>query len=247
MQCPRLVQFTSKTSMNIEESDSDDEEDYGIQRNSFGAPMYGPKLAKYLNCFLGSLLVPLQHMEWKPDYKGNFCKKEEGDGQWHAEIRLTDPYKNSVGTHNDEADSSSSRPKRARITKSMEEALMGHVLHEILLWGNCNMTLKNRYNTNLTGNLSKQIYSPFIIDWNVLNTLGCGNAIKDMLEVRVKEIGSDEVMFTSEAWKRDEEKGSWNTERKFDLLWTVCDEDCEKTWYIEDEATCTKDLGILKR
>ncbi|GJS96383.1 hypothetical protein Tco_0803351 [Tanacetum coccineum] len=68
----------AKTSLNTEESDSDDEEDYGIQRNSF----------------LGSLPVPLQHMEWKPDYKGNFCKKEEGDGQWHAEIRLTDPYRN---------------------------------------------------------------------------------------------------------------------------------------------------------
>ncbi|GJQ91622.1 hypothetical protein Tco_0002761 [Tanacetum coccineum] len=88
----------TKTSLNTEESDNDDEEDYGIQRNCFGAPMYGPKPAKYLivneSGFLGSLPVPLQHMEWKPDYKGNFCKKEEGDGQWHAEIRLTDPYGN---------------------------------------------------------------------------------------------------------------------------------------------------------
>ncbi|GJR78160.1 hypothetical protein Tco_0148945 [Tanacetum coccineum] len=40
----------AKTSLNTEESDSDDEEDNGIQRNSFGAPMYGPKPAKYLNC-----------------------------------------------------------------------------------------------------------------------------------------------------------------------------------------------------
>ncbi|GJQ93540.1 hypothetical protein Tco_0004679 [Tanacetum coccineum] len=64
------------------------------------------------------------------------------------------------------------------------------------------MTLKNRYNTNLAGNLSKQIYSPFIVDWNVLNTLGCGNAIKDMLEARVNKIGSDEVLFTSEALKQ---------------------------------------------
>ncbi|GJT43065.1 DNA-directed DNA polymerase [Tanacetum coccineum] len=38
------------TSLNTKESDGDDEEDYGIQRNSFGAPMYGPKPAKYLNC-----------------------------------------------------------------------------------------------------------------------------------------------------------------------------------------------------
>ncbi|GJZ38633.1 hypothetical protein Tco_0585196 [Tanacetum coccineum] len=32
------------------ESDSDDEEEYEIKRNKFGAPMYGPKLAAYLNC-----------------------------------------------------------------------------------------------------------------------------------------------------------------------------------------------------
>ncbi|GKD90411.1 hypothetical protein Tco_1365918 [Tanacetum coccineum] len=66
----------AKTSLNTKESDSDDE-DYDNQRNSFRAPMYRPKPAKYLNY-----------------YKGNFCKKEEGDGQWHAEIRLTDPYRN---------------------------------------------------------------------------------------------------------------------------------------------------------
>ncbi|GKB51755.1 hypothetical protein Tco_0902508 [Tanacetum coccineum] len=108
----------------------------------------------------------------------------------------------SIGTHDDEAGSSSSCPKRARITKNVEEALMGHVLHEFLLWGNFNMTLKNRYNTNLDGNLSKQIYSPFIVDWTVLDTLGCGKTIEDMLKVRVNEIGSNEVLFTSEAWKR---------------------------------------------
>nr|GEY38026.1 hypothetical protein [Tanacetum cinerariifolium] len=104
----------------------------------------------------------------------------------------------SIRTHDDEAGSSSLRLKRARITKNIEEALIGNVLYKFLLLGNCNMTLKNRYNTNLDGNLSKQIYSPFIIDWNVLNTLGYGNAIEDILEVRVNDIGSDEVLFTSE-------------------------------------------------
>ncbi|GKB18965.1 hypothetical protein Tco_0852888 [Tanacetum coccineum] len=39
----------AKTSLNTKESDSDDE-DYDNQRNSFRAPMYGPKPAKYLNC-----------------------------------------------------------------------------------------------------------------------------------------------------------------------------------------------------
>ncbi|GJV97067.1 reverse transcriptase domain-containing protein [Tanacetum coccineum] len=104
------------------ESDSDDEEEYVIKRNKFGAPIYGPKPAPYLNCanpedrssaiqtvtnpfrkisvwkkavsFLGSLPVPLKQVNWKPDYKGSYTKEEEATGQWRTEIRLTDPYGN---------------------------------------------------------------------------------------------------------------------------------------------------------
>nr|GEU69155.1 hypothetical protein [Tanacetum cinerariifolium] len=112
----------AKTSLNTKESDCDDDEDYEIQRNSFGAPMYGPNPAKYLNChdpldrsialhevlnpfrkifvwkmavsFLVSLPISLQHEDWQLKYTGNYCKKVEGDEKWHAEIRLTDPYGN---------------------------------------------------------------------------------------------------------------------------------------------------------
>nr|GEV13598.1 hypothetical protein [Tanacetum cinerariifolium] len=56
----------AKTSLNTKKSDSDDEEDYGIKETI------------------------LEHQY----YKGNFCKKEEGDGQPHVEIRLKDPYGN---------------------------------------------------------------------------------------------------------------------------------------------------------
>ncbi|GJY08505.1 hypothetical protein Tco_0375559 [Tanacetum coccineum] len=88
-----LCQFhATKTSLNTEESDSDDEEDYGIQRNRFGAPMKIYVWKKTVN-FLGSLPVALQHEDWKQEYTGNYCKKEEGDRQWHTEIRLIDPYK----------------------------------------------------------------------------------------------------------------------------------------------------------
>ncbi|GJT61259.1 hypothetical protein Tco_1004792 [Tanacetum coccineum] len=112
----------AQTSINTKESDSDDEEEYNIKKNSFIASIYRPKSLKYLNCndpmdralallevlnhfrkicvwkkdvgFLGSFPVPLQHLDWKPIYLGNFCRKVDGDGQWHAEIRLTDPYEN---------------------------------------------------------------------------------------------------------------------------------------------------------
>ncbi|GJR29936.1 ribonuclease H-like domain-containing protein [Tanacetum coccineum] len=77
------------------ENDSDDEEEYVIKRNKFGAPIYGPKPAPYLNfSFLGSLPVPLKQVNWKPDHKGCYTNKEEATGQWRMEIRLTDPYGN---------------------------------------------------------------------------------------------------------------------------------------------------------
>nr|GEZ48833.1 hypothetical protein [Tanacetum cinerariifolium] len=103
-------------------SDSDDEEEYQIKRNKFGASIYGSKPAQYLNCnnpvdrslalqavtntfwkisvwkkaisFLGSLPIPLKQVNWKPDYKGCYTKEEEAIGQWRTKIRLTDPYEN---------------------------------------------------------------------------------------------------------------------------------------------------------
>nr|GEW23621.1 hypothetical protein [Tanacetum cinerariifolium] len=193
----RVYAKLAHTSVNTEESDSDEVEEYSIKKNSFRASIYGLKSLKYLNC-----TDPMDHaLAFKKCYihsrKFVFGRnlKEDGDGQWQAEIRLTYLYGNIY----DQAGSSSLRPKRARITKNVEEAFMGHVLYDFLMWGNCNKTLKTRYNTNLTGNLPKQLYSPFIMDWTILNTLGCGNVIEDMLEVRINEMGSDEMLFTSEA------------------------------------------------
>ncbi|GJT61405.1 hypothetical protein Tco_1004938 [Tanacetum coccineum] len=104
--------------------------------------------------FLGSLLVPLQHMEWIPSYSDNFSKKGGGDGKWHTKIRIVDPY----------------------------------------------------------GNFYDQ---------------GCGDTIGDMLEMKVNEMGGDEILFTSDAWRHafdinepiytellDEKKGKWNSERE---------------------------------
>ncbi|GJS23814.1 hypothetical protein Tco_0452446 [Tanacetum coccineum] len=111
----------SKTSLDTTKSDSDDEEEYEFQKNKFKAPIYGPKPAS----FLGSFPIALQHVEWKPDYTGCFNKKEDSDGQWHAEIRLTDPYGNiydqafTMGGNDDEA--GSSRTKRSRQYETVEE------------------------------------------------------------------------------------------------------------------------------
>ncbi|GKD63938.1 hypothetical protein Tco_1306046 [Tanacetum coccineum] len=58
------------------------------------------------------------------------------------EVRRTSTE--TLGTHDDE-DGSSSCLKRTRVTESVEEAMLGQVHNEFLLWGTCNKTLKVRY------------------------------------------------------------------------------------------------------
>ncbi|GKC70401.1 DNA-directed DNA polymerase, partial [Tanacetum coccineum] len=48
--CHQTFRVARSDVLRTAESDSDDEEEYEIKRNKFGAPMYGPKLAAYLNC-----------------------------------------------------------------------------------------------------------------------------------------------------------------------------------------------------
>nr|GEV06697.1 integrase, catalytic region, zinc finger, CCHC-type, peptidase aspartic, catalytic [Tanacetum cinerariifolium] len=87
------------------------------------------------------------------------------------------------GTYDDES-GSSSRSQRTRVTESVEEAMLGRVHHEFLMWRTYNRTLKSRYNTKLARILPKQVYSPCIVDWTVLNTLGCGDMIEVMLDIK---------------------------------------------------------------
>ncbi|GJV35456.1 hypothetical protein Tco_1407933 [Tanacetum coccineum] len=100
--CHQTFRAARSDVMRNKESDNDDEEEYEIKRNKFGAPIYGPKPAPYLNyndpserplaiqtvtnpfrkigiwkkavSFLGSLPLPLKHINWKPDYKGSYTK-----------------------------------------------------------------------------------------------------------------------------------------------------------------------------
>ncbi|GJV91625.1 ribonuclease H-like domain-containing protein [Tanacetum coccineum] len=91
--CHQTFRAARLNFMRNAESDSDDEEDYQIKRNKFGAPIYGPKPAPYLNCNDPDkrLLAIQTQVNWKPDYKGSYTKEKEATGQWRTEIRLTDP------------------------------------------------------------------------------------------------------------------------------------------------------------
>nr|GEW92890.1 hypothetical protein [Tanacetum cinerariifolium] len=85
--CHQTFRATRFDVLRTAKSDSDDEEEYPIKRNKFGASIYGLKPAPYLNCndptnrslALQAVINPIQ---------------EEATGQWRAKIRLTDPYGN---------------------------------------------------------------------------------------------------------------------------------------------------------
>ncbi|GJX54253.1 retrotransposon ORF1 [Tanacetum coccineum] len=59
-----------------------------------------------------------------------------------------------------------------------------------------------RYNTKLAQLLLRHIYSPCIVNWDILNKKGYDGEIDEMLKIRVREAGTDEEIFTSVAWIR---------------------------------------------
>ncbi|GJX12506.1 hypothetical protein Tco_0204264 [Tanacetum coccineum] len=95
--CHQTFRATRSDVLRTTKSDNDDEEEYEIKINKFGVPIYviNPfrkiSVWKKAVSFLGSLPFPLQHVDWKPDYKSSYTNKEEAKGQWRIEIRLTDP------------------------------------------------------------------------------------------------------------------------------------------------------------
>ncbi|GKB10575.1 retrotransposon ORF1 [Tanacetum coccineum] len=100
----------------------------------------------------------------------------------------------NLRTHNGET--GSSRSKRSR-NETVEELLLSQVHHEFLLWEGCTRDAKSRYNTRLAQLLPRHIYSPCIVNWDVLNRMGCGGEINNMLRIRVQEAESKEEIFTS--------------------------------------------------
>ncbi|GJU09975.1 hypothetical protein Tco_1132371 [Tanacetum coccineum] len=206
--CHQTFRAARSDVMRNSKSDSDDEEEYQIKRNKFGAPIYGLKPPPYLNfSFLGSVLVPLKHVNWKPDYKGCYTKEEEATRQWRTEIRVKSQDQVGInegtytmGTHNGEA--GSSRSKRSRQHETVEEVLLQNVHHEFLLWEGCSRDAKSRYNTKLAQLLPRHIYSPCVVNWDVLNQMGHDGEIDDMLRIRLRKIGTNKEIFTFVAWVR---------------------------------------------
>nr|GFA42904.1 hypothetical protein [Tanacetum cinerariifolium] len=76
------------------------------------------------------------------------------------------------------------------------------VHHEFLEWEGCNRDAKSRYNTKLAHLLPIQIYSSYVMNWDILNRMGCDNEIDELLRINLCEAGTNEEIFTSLAWIR---------------------------------------------
>ncbi|GKD49468.1 hypothetical protein Tco_1278444 [Tanacetum coccineum] len=71
-----------------------------------------------------------------------------------------------------------------------------------MLWEGCNRDSKSRYNTRLAQLLPKHVNLPCVVNWDVLNRMGCDEEIDDMLRIRLCEAESNEEIFTFVAWIR---------------------------------------------
>nr|GEX08703.1 hypothetical protein [Tanacetum cinerariifolium] len=132
--------------------------------------------------FLGSLPMPLQHNECMPSYTDNSTRKVESNGAWHLKCSIVDPYGNE---HNQGYQTKANDRELSKFCK----------LNDI-------MAAKTKYDTNLACLLPKQIYSPSVVDWELLNAVGCGEEIEEMLEIKLIEMGGDQEIFCYEAWRR---------------------------------------------
>nr|GEW55793.1 hypothetical protein [Tanacetum cinerariifolium] len=132
-----------------------------------------------------SLPMSLQHNEWMPSYTDNSNRKIESDGAWHLKCSIMDPYGNEYN--------------QGYQTKATDSGLSKfYKLSDIM---SPDWAAKTKYNTNLSFLLPKQIYSPSIVDWELLNTMGWSEEIEEMLEIKLIEMGGDQEIFSSEAWR----------------------------------------------
>ncbi|GJS83038.1 hypothetical protein Tco_0749579 [Tanacetum coccineum] len=74
---------------NKHENDRDDEEDCYVKIDEMGKPIYGLNIEKYLNCD-----DPMDRALALQETLNPFRKKGDGDGKWHAKVRIMEPYGN---------------------------------------------------------------------------------------------------------------------------------------------------------
>ncbi|GJZ33743.1 retrotransposon ORF1 [Tanacetum coccineum] len=183
--CHQTFRAAKIEGVRIAESDSDDEEDSSNIQTVIN-PFEKISVWKKAVGFLGSLPVPLKDVEWRLDYKGFYNNPEEATEQWKTEIRITDPYGN---IYTQAFRTKPTKRKLSRYHRLWEDMIMSR-------------EAKSHYNTKLANLLPKPIYSPNVVNWDVLNKMGCDGKIDEMLRIRLREAGTNEEIFTSVAWIR---------------------------------------------
>ncbi|GKC60049.1 hypothetical protein Tco_1087647, partial [Tanacetum coccineum] len=139
------------------------------------------------------------------------------------------------GTHDGEARSSLSKCPRQHET--VEELLFPQVHHEFLLWEGCNRDAKFRYNTRLAQLLPRHIYSPCVMNWDILKRMGYDGEIDEMLRIKVREAELGEEIFTFVAWIR-----------AFNINEQIYAEFCHEFYstYEFDEVCASDKLGLYQ-
>ncbi|GJR70973.1 retrotransposon ORF1 [Tanacetum coccineum] len=172
-----------------EESD-DDEEEYCVKRDKNGKPIYDPKFIKYLNCddpmdralALQEALNPFRKIcVWK--------KMVAFLGSLPIPLQHNKWIPNYSDKFIKKGDGDGKWYAKVRIVDPYRNVYDQGAA-------------KSKYNTKLARLLPKQIYLTVIVEWEVLNNMGCAEAIEKMLEIKVYETGGDEEVFTFEAWRR---------------------------------------------
>ncbi|GJT30128.1 hypothetical protein Tco_0910403 [Tanacetum coccineum] len=106
----------------------------------------------------------------------------------------------TLGAYDHEA--GSSHAKRYQNVETVKEALLLDVHYEFLDWRGCSREAKSCYNSRLTTLFPRLIYSPQIMDWQLLHKIGCGDEIDQMLKISLKEAQSEEEILFFVAWVR---------------------------------------------
>ncbi|GKB54217.1 hypothetical protein Tco_0904970 [Tanacetum coccineum] len=160
----------------IAESDSDDEEDYVIKRNDMGTPIHNSRPIGYQNNTNPAENITMSTLESVIN-----------------QFRKISVWKKATSEAYDH-EARSSRAKRSKNVETVEEALLPDVHYEFLEWSGCSREAKSRYNTRLATLLLKLIYSPQIVDWQLLHKIGCGEEIDNMLKISLKEVETNDEL-----------------------------------------------------
>ncbi|GJX20591.1 reverse transcriptase domain-containing protein [Tanacetum coccineum] len=142
----------AQTSLDTAESDSDDEEEYAIKRNKIGAPIYGPKPARYLNCIdpLDRSLALQETMGTHDDEAGSSRPKRSRQYETVKEVLLPQVHHEFLEWEGCNRDAKSTnywlifvREENLGLSRSHTstiKSLIFRVTHKMITYGLCQRT-----------------------------------------------------------------------------------------------------------